>query len=59
MSIKRKDKIEAHFEGGVYVLPGARKVIPVASAQAVASGPVQLAVGFDDGKEQIFKVVLP
>ena len=59
ISVKRKDKIEAHFEGGIYVLPGARKTIPVPMNQSVASGSVQLAVSFDDGKEQIFDVALP
>lgn len=59
ISVKRKDKVEAHFEGGIYVLPGARKTIPVPTMQPVADGAVQLAVSFDDGKEQIFDVALP
>jgi len=59
ITVKRQDKVEARFEGGVYILPGARKVIPVQTAQSIANGPLQLAVSFDDGKEQIFNVVLP
>ncbi len=59
ISIKRKDKIEARFEGGVYVLPGAKKAIRVPILQAIAKGPLQLAVSFDDGKEQVFEVALP
>jgi fimbrial chaperone protein len=59
ISVKRKDKIEAHFEGGIYILSGARKTIAVPTTQPVAGGPVQLAVSFDDGKEQIFDVALP
>lgn len=59
ISVKRKDKIEARFEGGVYVLPGAKKTIAVPIAQAVVKGPLQLAVSFDDGKEQVFEVALP
>jgi fimbrial chaperone protein len=59
ITVKRKDKIEARFEGGVYVLPGARKAIPIPTAQPVASGPAQLAVSFDDGKEQVFDIAIP
>lgn len=59
VSVRRKDKVEGRFEGGVYVLPGAQKKIPVPFAQPVAKGPLQLAVSFDDGKEQIFDVALP
>lgn len=59
VTLRRKDKIEGRFEGGVYVLPGARKTIAVPSPQPVAKGPLQIAVSFDDGKEQVFEAALP
>lgn len=59
IAVKRKDKVEARFEGGVYILPGARKVIPIPVTQPIANGPLQLAISFDDGKGQLFDVVLP
>ncbi len=59
ISVKRKDKLEGRFEGGVYVLPGAKKTIAIPTSQPVAKGPMRLAVSFDDGKEEVFDVALP
>ena len=58
ISFKQKDKVAAKFEGGVYILPGARKVVTVPVTQAISAGAAQLAVSFDDGKEQVFDVTL-
>jgi fimbrial chaperone protein len=50
----------AQFEGGEYILPGARKTIALkAQQQAPAAGAAQLSVLFDDGKNQVFDVTLP
>ncbi len=49
----------ARFEGGAYILPGARKSIGVTPAQAISPGEATLKVKFDDGKEQSFAVRLP
>ncbi|MBL8524273.1 MAG: molecular chaperone [Betaproteobacteria bacterium] len=57
--LKRGDKVEASFEGGPYLLPGARKVIPLKAQQTVAAGAAQMVVSFDDAKTQSFDVVLP
>lgn len=59
VTVMRKGKAEARFEGGVYILPGAKKVMPLKAAQAIAQGQVQLAVRFDDGKAQTFDVTVP
>ncbi len=49
----------ATFEGGAYILPGARKVMNVKAGQTITPGAAQLSVSFDDGKSQTFDVVLP
>lgn len=49
----------ARFEGGAYLLPGARKSIGITAAQPIAAGEATLKVTFDDGKEQSFTVRLP
>ncbi len=59
IQIKRADKVAARFEGGTYILPGARKTISIKPDQAVPGGPVQLAVSFDDAKSQTFDFTLP
>ena len=57
--VKRGEKVEARFEGGVYILPGASKAIPIKISEPVPQGPAQLAVTFDDAKSQSFQVMLP
>ena len=49
----------ARFEGGVYILPGARKPIALKPEQPVPAGDAVLNVTFDDGKSQSFNVTLP
>ncbi len=49
----------ARFEGGVYLLPGARKAIAVKPEQAIAAGDAVMTVTFDDGKSQTRNVSLP
>lgn len=58
-TIKRNNAELARFEGGAYVLPGVRRSIPLKAQEAVAAGPAQLNVVFDDGKAQVFEVTLP
>ena len=60
VTLKRADALLARFEGGEYVLPGARKAIALkAGAQPASAGPAQLTVLFDDGKNQVFDIALP
>jgi fimbrial chaperone protein len=49
----------ARFEGGAYILPGARKSIGITSPTPVPAGEATLKVIFDDGKEQSFVTRLP
>lgn len=59
VTVKRGDQSLARFEGGAYILPGARKAIALQTDQAVSAGDVVMQVGFDDGKSQSFNVTLP
>jgi fimbrial chaperone protein len=47
------------FEGGAYILPGARKSMAITSAQPIPAGEATLKVTFDDGKDQSYSVRLP
>jgi len=59
---KGGDRAFGHFEGGVYVLPGAKKIVPVKierpGATTPLTGALQLVVTFDDGKVQNFDVTV-
>lgn len=59
---KGGERALGHFEGGVYVLPGAKKIIPVKierpGAKTPLAGPLQLIVTFDDSKIQTFDVTV-
>ena len=57
--LQRGDQTLARFEGGTYILPGARKTMSVNGQQAITPGPAQLNVRFDDGKSQAFNITLP
>ena len=57
--VLRGDQALARFEGGTYILPGARKTMSVNGEQAIAPGAAQLKVSFDDGKSQVFNVTVP
>lgn len=46
----------AHFEGGAYILPGARKRLPLKNGNSIPAGALQLVVTFDDGDKQTFDV---
>lgn len=59
ISLQRGDQLLGHFQGGSYVLPGARKPVALKGESAVAPGAAQLTVVFDDFKQQVFTVTLP
>jgi fimbrial chaperone protein len=58
-AVLKRDGVEARFEGGAYVLPGATKSLALKSDKPFGKGPGQLTVTFDDGKSQSFDVMLP
>lgn len=49
----------ARFEGGTYILPGARRTLSFKSEKAVAAGPAVARVLFDDGRSTELNVQLP
>lgn len=57
--VKRGAQTLARFEGGSYILPGARKMMSAKGEQAIAPGAAQLSVSFDDGKSQSFDTTIP
>jgi len=59
---KGGERALGHFEGGVYVLPGAKKIVPVKierpGATTPLAGALQLIVTMDDGKAHTFDVTV-
>jgi fimbrial chaperone protein len=59
---KGGERALGHFEGGVYVLPGAKKIVPVKierpGATTPLAGALQLIITFDDGRVQTFDVTV-
>lgn len=55
----RDDKELARFEGGAYILPGARKFMRVEAGSTALTGPARMDIQFDDGTVQSQAVNLP
>lgn len=56
----RGGKTLAAFEGGAYLLPGARKLLPLKLADGLpGAGAAQLSVSFDLGRPETYAVTLP
>ncbi len=57
--VREGERLIGRFEGGPYILPGAQRVLPVKLERAGLAAPLgalQLAVTFDDGQTQTYKV---
>jgi fimbrial chaperone protein len=52
--VKQAGETVARFEGGAYILPGARRRLSLAADKPVPAGAVQLVVSYDDGSSQTF-----
>jgi len=52
--VKQNGATVARFEGGAYILPGARRRIALAAEKPVPVGALQLVVTYDDGSSQTF-----
>ncbi len=57
--LKQGGKTVASFEGGNYILPGARRALTLKATQALTLGAAEMLVTFDDSKQQTFTVSLP
>jgi fimbrial chaperone protein len=56
--IRQAGNTVARFEGGTYVLPGAKKIISIKPTLPLVSGDTELKLVFDDGVEQVSKARL-
>jgi len=54
--VRQDGQAVGRFEGGAYILPGARKRLPIEAAKPIPVGALQLVVTFDDGATQSFDV---
>jgi fimbrial chaperone protein len=52
--VKQNGEPVARFEGGAYILPGARRCLALNADQPVPAGAVQLVVTYDDSSSQTF-----
>ena len=55
---KQRHRVLGRFEGGAYILPGARKAMPVKVEGALPAGLLELAVTYDDGRTDAFDVTV-
>jgi fimbrial chaperone protein len=58
-SLRRGDQVLGSFEGGIYILPEARKNIAIKGSAALTTGAAELSVTFDDGQTASTSVTLP
>jgi fimbrial chaperone protein len=58
-TVMRGTQTLARFEGGSYILPGARKTVGLKGEQALTAGEANLVVTFDDGQSLTTSIKLP
>ena len=56
--VKQGERVLGRFEGGAYILPGARKVISITAQNAPPGSRLQLVVTYDDGRSDSFDVTV-
>jgi fimbrial chaperone protein len=56
VQVRRGEQVLGRFEGGVYILPGARKVVPVKTNGSLPAGKLQVGVTYDDGRTEVFEM---
>lgn len=56
--VKQGERVIGKFEGGAYVLPGSRKVVPVKAENVTPGTRLQLVVSYDDGRSDTFDVTV-
>lgn len=59
IALSRNGEELARFDGGTYILPGARRSMTLKTDKQVPSGPATARVQFDDGKTLDMNVQLP
>jgi fimbrial chaperone protein len=56
--VKDGERVLGRFQGGAYILPGARKVLPVKAETIPPGVRLQLVVSYDDGRTDTFDVTV-
>jgi len=56
VTVRRGEEVLGRYEGGLYILPGARKVVPVKASSSLPAGKLQVSVTYDDGRTEVFEV---
>ena len=56
--VKQGERVVGRFQGGTYVLPGSRKVLPVKIENVAPGTRLQLVVSYDDGRSDTFEVTV-
>ena len=56
--VKDGERVLGRFEGGAYILPGARKVLPIKAENIAPGARLQLVVSYDDGRSESFDVTV-
>lgn len=56
--VKQGEQVLGRFEGGAYILPGARKVMSIKAQKALQGTRLQLVVTYDDGRSDSFDVTV-
>ena len=56
--LKQGERVLGRFEGGAYILPGARKVLPIKAEALPPGSRLQLVVSYDDGRSDTFDVTV-
>ena len=56
--VKQGERVVGRFQGGTYVLPGSRKVLPVKIENVAPGTRLQLIVSYDDGRSETFEVTV-
>lgn len=56
---RQADRVLGRFEGGAYILPGARKMMPVKLDSPLPVGRLEVVVTYDDGRSEPFEASNP
>ncbi|HEU4922347.1 MAG TPA: fimbria/pilus periplasmic chaperone [Burkholderiales bacterium] len=56
--VKDGERVLGRFEGGAYILPGARKVLPIKAENIAPGARLQIVVNYDDGRSESFDVTV-
>jgi fimbrial chaperone protein len=56
--VRDGERVLGRFEGGAYILPGARKVLAIKADNIARGARLQLIVNYDDGRSESFDVTV-